>query len=109
MQHVPALGVESVVLELLVTRDAPHIRGDAVFLFQYFLRVQRFPQNRATSEKLRTQFRFFIFGFFEIDARFIVFATLTELQRDGKIQASVVQKAAKDLGINVEKANPRIS
>ena len=57
----------------------------------------------------RSEGRASLRDFFEIDARFIVFATLTELQKEGKIQASVVQKAAKDLGINVEKANPRVS
>jgi pyruvate dehydrogenase E1 component len=57
----------------------------------------------------RSESRASLRDFFEVDARFIVYATLTELQRDGKIPASVVQKAAKDLRINVEKANPRIS
>jgi pyruvate dehydrogenase E1 component len=57
----------------------------------------------------RSESRASLRDFFEVDARFIVYATLTELQREGKIQASVVQKDAKDLGINVEKANPRIS
>jgi pyruvate dehydrogenase E1 component len=57
----------------------------------------------------RSESRASLRDFFEVDARFIVYATLTELQREGKIQASVVQKAAKDLRINVEKANPRIS
>ena len=36
-------------------------------------------------------------------------ATLSELARDGKIEAAVVQKAIKDLGINPEKPNPAIS
>jgi pyruvate dehydrogenase E1 component len=44
--------------------------------------------------------------FFEVDARFITLATLSELQRDGKIDASVVEKAIKDLNINVDKPNP---
>ena len=57
----------------------------------------------------RSEGRASLRDFFEIDARFIVFATLTELHREGKITASIVQKAVKDLGINVEKANPRIS
>jgi pyruvate dehydrogenase E1 component len=57
----------------------------------------------------RSEGRASLRDFFEVDARFIVYATLTELQKEGKIQSSVVQKAVKDLGINVEKANPRIS
>jgi len=47
--------------------------------------------------------------FFEVDTKHIVLATLVDLVRDGKIEASVVQKAIKDLGINPEKPNPAIS
>jgi pyruvate dehydrogenase E1 component len=43
---------------------------------------------------------------FEVDAKFIVLATLTALLREKKIEAAVVQKAIKDLGINVNKPNP---
>jgi pyruvate dehydrogenase E1 component len=45
-------------------------------------------------------------NFFEVDARFITLATLHELLREGKIQASVVQKAIKDLEIDVSKPDP---
>ncbi|HEY2645934.1 MAG TPA: pyruvate dehydrogenase (acetyl-transferring), homodimeric type [Candidatus Acidoferrales bacterium] len=44
--------------------------------------------------------------FFEVDARFITLATLSELLREGKIPASVVEQAIKDLNINTEKLNP---
>jgi len=44
--------------------------------------------------------------FFEVDARFITLATLSELLREGKIEASVVEKAIKDLNINTDKPNP---
>ena len=47
--------------------------------------------------------------FFEVDARFITLATLTELLREGKIEAAVVEKAIKELGINVQKPNPMTS
>jgi len=47
--------------------------------------------------------------FFEVDARFIVVATLNELFLDGKIEAGVVDQAIKDLGIDAEKSNPAIS
>ncbi len=57
----------------------------------------------------RSESRASLRDFFEVDSRFITYATLTELQREGKIQASVVEKAAKDLGINREKSNPRTS
>ena len=46
---------------------------------------------------------------FEVDAKHIVQATLHELARDGKVEASVVQKAIKDLGINPEKLDPAVS
>jgi pyruvate dehydrogenase E1 component len=44
--------------------------------------------------------------FFEVDARFITLATLSELLREGKIEASVIEKAIKDLNINPDKPNP---
>jgi pyruvate dehydrogenase E1 component len=47
--------------------------------------------------------------FFEVDARFITLATLNELLREGKIDAAMVQKAVKELEINIEKPNPLFS
>ena len=47
--------------------------------------------------------------FFEVDARFIVVATLNALMKDGKVEASVVQKAITEFGIDPEKPNPAIS
>ncbi len=47
--------------------------------------------------------------FFEVDARFIVLATLHELYQDGHLTKDVVEKAIQDLGINPEKPNPVIS
>ncbi len=44
--------------------------------------------------------------FFEVDAKFITLATLSELAQEGKIDRSVVAGAIKDLGINADKANP---
>lgn len=43
---------------------------------------------------------------FEVDAECIVIATLYQLSQDGKIEASVVDKAIKDLGVDPEKVNP---
>jgi len=57
----------------------------------------------------RSEGRAALRDFFEVDAKHIVLATLGELARDGKIDASVAQKAIKDLGINPEKPNPAIS
>jgi pyruvate dehydrogenase E1 component len=54
----------------------------------------------------RSESRASLRNFFEVDARFITLATLHELQREGKIQASVVQRAIRDLDIDVEKADP---
>ncbi|CAN5729044.1 pyruvate dehydrogenase (acetyl-transferring), homodimeric type [soil metagenome] len=44
--------------------------------------------------------------FFEVDARFVVVATLTELARDGQIERAVVAQAIKDLEIDPEKMVP---
>ena len=44
--------------------------------------------------------------FFEVDARFIAVATLSELLKEKQIDAKVVAQAIKDLGINPEKPNP---
>ena len=47
--------------------------------------------------------------FFEVDARFIVLATLHELYQDGQLGKDVIEKAIEDLGINPEKPNPVVS
>jgi pyruvate dehydrogenase E1 component len=44
--------------------------------------------------------------FFEVDAKFVALATLSELLKDGQIDAKVVQKAIKDLGVNPGKPDP---
>jgi pyruvate dehydrogenase E1 component len=48
-------------------------------------------------------------NFFEVDARFITLAALHELFHDGKIECSVVQKAIKDLEIDINKPNPLLT
>ena len=57
----------------------------------------------------RSEGRASLRDFFEVDARFIVQATLSALARDGAIETSVVKKAIKDLGINPDKPNPAVS
>jgi len=57
----------------------------------------------------RSEGRASLRDFFEVDSRFIAFATLVELQREGKVDSSVVQKAVKELDINLEKPNPLTS
>jgi len=54
----------------------------------------------------RSEGRASLRDFFEVDAKFIALATLHELALDGKIEASVVEKAIGELGINPEKWNP---
>jgi pyruvate dehydrogenase E1 component len=48
-------------------------------------------------------------NFFEVDARFIVLATLHALMQEGQVEAAVVQQAIADLRIDAEKADPAIS
>jgi len=44
--------------------------------------------------------------FFEVDAKFVAIATLAELLKEGQIDAKVVQKAIKDLGVDADKKDP---
>jgi pyruvate dehydrogenase E1 component len=48
-------------------------------------------------------------NFFEVDARFVTLAALHELLLEGKIQASVVEQAIKDLEIDAAKPDPLTS
>jgi pyruvate dehydrogenase E1 component len=57
----------------------------------------------------RSEGRAALRDFFEVDARFITIAALSELAAQGAIATNVVQKAIKDLGINPEKLNPAVS
>jgi pyruvate dehydrogenase E1 component len=57
----------------------------------------------------RSENRASLRDFFEVDARFITLATLYELFREGKIGAEIVQRAVKELEINLEKPNPLFS
>jgi pyruvate dehydrogenase E1 component len=57
----------------------------------------------------RSESRESLRDFFEVDARYIVVATLGALARDGKLDVAVVQKAIKTLGINPDKLNPAVS
>jgi pyruvate dehydrogenase E1 component len=75
--------------------------------------IDRWTGRRVTSLGTdgfgRSEGRSALRDFFEVDAKHIVLATLGDLARDGKIEAAVVQKAIKELGINAEKPNPAIS
>ncbi len=54
----------------------------------------------------RSEGRTSLRDFFEVDAKFIVLATLHELSVDGKIEAKAVEKAMEELGIASDKPNP---
>ncbi|PQV64093.1 pyruvate dehydrogenase E1 component [Abditibacterium utsteinense] len=47
--------------------------------------------------------------FFEVDARYVTLAALTELAKIGKLPWETVQKAMSDLGIDAEKLNPHLA
>ena len=47
--------------------------------------------------------------FFEVDARFIVLATLVQLYREKQIDPAIIRQAILDLKIDPEKANPLIA
>ena len=57
----------------------------------------------------RSEGRTSLRDFFEVDAKFIVLATLHELCVDGKIDGEVVDQAIGDLGIVKSKPNPVVS
>ena len=54
----------------------------------------------------RSEDRAALRDFFEVDARFVTIATLSELLKEGQIEAKVVAQAIKDLGVNPDKPNP---
>jgi pyruvate dehydrogenase E1 component len=57
----------------------------------------------------RSEGRTSLRDFFEVDAKFITLATLSELCNDGNIEAKVVEKAIEELGIPKDKPNPVVS
>ena len=57
----------------------------------------------------RSEGRVSLRDFFEVDAKFITLAALSELAYDGKLDAKVVEKAIQELGISQNKPNPVIS
>ncbi|HWR13761.1 MAG TPA: pyruvate dehydrogenase (acetyl-transferring), homodimeric type [Terriglobales bacterium] len=54
----------------------------------------------------RSESREALRDFFEVDAKFVTLATLSELAREKKIKPEVVQQAIKDLGIRADKGDP---
>ena len=75
--------------------------------------IDRWAPRRLTSLGTdgfgRSEGRASLRDFFEVDAKFIVQATLSDLAREGAIDAGVVKTATKDLGIDPEKRNPAVS
>src|SRR5437867_2136346 len=51
MQPVPPLDGERLVAQLLVARDAVHVRADVVLLLQELLRAKDLPHDRPRSEQ----------------------------------------------------------
>lgn len=62
--------------------------------------------NLGTDGFGRSETREALRDHFEVDARFIVLATLTALLREGNFEAEAVQQAMRDLGIDSEKLDP---
>jgi pyruvate dehydrogenase E1 component len=57
----------------------------------------------------RSESRESLRDFFEVDARYVIVATLGALARAGQIDASVVERAIKTHGIDPDKPNPAVS
>jgi len=57
----------------------------------------------------RSENRASLRDFFEVDAKSIAVAALAALAQAGTLDAAVVKKAIKDLGVNPEKPNPATS
>ncbi|MBZ5540532.1 MAG: pyruvate dehydrogenase (acetyl-transferring), homodimeric type [Acidobacteriia bacterium] len=54
----------------------------------------------------RSEGRASLRDFFEVDAKHVAYATLVELFREGQIERGLLEKAARDLGINPGKRDP---
>ena len=57
----------------------------------------------------RSETRASLRDFFEVDAKHIAVSALAALARDGALDAAVVEKAIKDLGVNPDKPDPAVS
>jgi pyruvate dehydrogenase E1 component len=97
-----------------VTKDAPGVFVAA----SDYLKVLPDAIDRWLPRKLhslgtdgfgRSETRAALRDFFEVDARFIVLATLHALMQEKQVDAKVVAQAIKDLGIDSEKADPAVS
>ena len=66
-------------------------------------------QSLGTDGFGRSDSRAALRNFFEVDARFMVLATLHALMQEKQVSPDDVAKAIKDLGIDTEKPNPAIS
>jgi pyruvate dehydrogenase E1 component len=54
----------------------------------------------------RSESRDALRDFFEVDARHIAFTALVELYREKQVDTKLIERAAKELGINPGKLNP---
>jgi len=97
-----------------VTRALEGSRGPVVAVSDYMKlvpeQIARWVPNGLTPLGTdgfgRSETREALRRFFEIDAEFVVLATLARLADDGVIDASVPQRAIEELGIDRDKPNP---
>ncbi|MCU0256250.1 MAG: pyruvate dehydrogenase (acetyl-transferring), homodimeric type [Vicinamibacterales bacterium] len=66
-------------------------------------------QSLGTDGFGRSEGRAALRDFFEVDARFVVLATLSALMREGQVEAKVVEQAIRDLKIDPGKPDPAVS
>ena len=68
--------------------------------------MPRQPMCLGTDGFGRSDSRAALRRFFEVDAAAIALAALSELHREGQVDAASLQRAAKELGVDTEKPNP---
>src|SRR5206468_6653402 len=65
MEHVPALTVVRIAIQVLVAGDAPDVRRDAVLLFQHLLRLEQLIHYGPAAEQLNALLRVLLAGLLE--------------------------------------------
>ncbi|MCB0276756.1 MAG: pyruvate dehydrogenase (acetyl-transferring), homodimeric type [Calditrichaeota bacterium] len=100
------------IAELFEKEDGPIVAASD-YLKTLPNQVARFVPNSllalGTDGFGRSETREALRRFFEVDAECITIGVLYQLAQEGKIKASVVGKAIKELGVDPEKLNPMIS
>src|SRR5271165_7235273 len=127
MQHVPAITIVAVAIQLLHPGQAPRVPfvtqalkdapGVLVAASDYMKVLpesisQWMPRPLValgTDGFGRSENRESLRDFFEVDAKHIVLATLHALAGEEHVGADILDKAIRELGINPEKRNPATS